>query len=300
VKFKLCSLLLALVLSTAGALHAQKPETEQRLTFPGIAWGEPYARTASVLQGMGFAPAGSRGASARAFANARGDSLYAGFDDGGGLEAMTFAAHLQASEIRGAFDARAQQLREALGEPDSASARLTYWSFPSGDQLFLAREGGRLVEFYFSAEARAKVGEMLAASESEGDEVGSDDADAWYAARILNSRWEALAVGTEMGVAFDPATASRLSDGTLDVWTRWDHAEYAENDDGSRYSYTIEHQRIDCSGGRMMTLQLVEYDGTRVVKSLTPPQARWEPTVPETMGEQVIQAICSAASGRRD
>jgi len=290
VKPKLFSI--ALVLFAASALHAQKAET--RFTFPGIAWGEGYARTAQALRQIGFAPAEAANTEARAFANERGDSLYAAFDDAGGLETMTFAAHVQASDAWSAFNARAQQLREALGEPDSTSTRLAVWRFDSGDQLFLAREGGRLVEFYFSAEAREKLANDLASASQE-----TDDAPAWYAARIRGTRWEPLTVGEQMGVAYDPQRASRLADGTLDVWTRWDHAGYETNDDGSRYDSTVEHMRIDCAGERMMTLQLIEYDGTRVVSTLTPPRPDWEPTVPETLGEQVIQGICSAASGRR-
>jgi hypothetical protein len=286
VKPKLLSIVLVLV--AASALHAQKPET--RFTFPGIAWGAGYARTAQVLRGMGFAPAEAK----NAFANAAGDSLYAAFGDAGGLEAMTFTTHVQASDAWSAFNARAGQLRQALGEPDSTSTRLAVWRFDSGDQLFLAREGGRLVEFYFSAEARAHLAGDLASAPQD-----ADDGQAWYAARIQGTRWEPLTVGEHIGVAYDPQRASRLADGTLDVWTRWDHAEHESNDDGSRYDSTLEHMRIDCTGERMMTLQIIEYDGTHVVNNLTPPGAGWEPTVPETMGEQVIQGICSAASGRR-
>jgi hypothetical protein len=283
---------IVLVLFAASALHAQKAET--RFTFPGIAWGEGYARTAQVLREIGFAPAEAANIPARAFADDRGDTLYAAFDDAGGLETMTFAAHVQASDAWRAFSDRAQQLRQSLGEPDSASTRLAVWRFDSGDQLFLAREGSRLVEFYFSAEARAKLANDLASASQE-----TDDAGAWYAARLQGTRWEPLTVGERMGVAYDPQRASRLADGTLDVWTRWDHAEHESNDDGSRYDSTLEHMRIDCAGERMMTLQLIEYDGTRVVNTLTPPRPDWEPTVPETLGEQVIQGICSAASGRR-
>ena len=296
---------LALTVCAAGTLHAQNQS--QRLTFPGLDWGERYERTASVLAGLGYSPAATpaKATRARAFVNARGDSLYAGFSEGGDLYTMTYIARLGMPQAASAFNARAAQLRSALGQPDSASASFSQWVWPTGDQLLLSREDDRLYEVYVSAEAGQ---ELVAAANDEGQGAtrgtgpsrgaGPSRASASSdAADDAGDRWVPVANNGNLAVFVDKTSAQHLPDGTWDIWTRWDHAAPASNDDGSQYDATVEHQRMDCGGERMLTLQIVEYFHGNAVTSMPNPNAEWEQSVPDTILEDVIKTFCGAVNG---
>lgn len=295
----------ALTLCAATSLHAQNQS--QRLTFPGLDWGERYERTASVLAGLGYSPvaAPAKVTRARAFVNTRGDSLYAGFSDAGELQTMAYIARLGVPQAVSAFNARAAQLRGALGEPDSTSASFSQWLWPTGDQLLLSRENDRLYEVYFSAEAGR---EILAAANDEGQGstrgtgpsrgAGPSRASASSGAGDQgDDRWVPVSNNGNLAVYVDKTSAQHLPDGTWDIWTRWEHAAPASNDDGSQYDATVEHQRMDCGGERMLTLQIVEYFRGNAVTSMPNPNAEWEQSVPGTILEDVIKTFCGAVNG---
>jgi hypothetical protein len=276
------SILLAIL-----AIGATRPLSAQndRLSFPGTSWGDPYARTISGLREQGYTPTpGAASApSTHRFVNTEGDSVLAAYDANGGLEAVTFSARfVNENQTIAAFNQRAQEIAGALGAADSTASDLAIWIAGSGDELMLARDGIRLVEFYFSIEAAERLMAQVRSEEGGGEKgagkadpaVGAAD-DAWLQQRIGGSRWSPLTVGDAVAISYDPRTTTAAGRRVYDTWTRWDHAQPEENAAGESFDSTAEHMKIDCAGRRMMTLQIVQYMDGHVVRTLPVPTPAW-------------------------
>jgi len=212
---------------------------------------------------------------------------------------VTFSARfVSENQTIAAFNQRAQEIAGALGAADSTASDLAIWIAASGDELMLARDGIRLVEFYFSIEAAERLMAQVRSEEGGGekdaakiDPAGAADGD-WLQARIGGSRWSPLIVGDAVAISYDPRTTTPAGRRVYDTWTRWDHADPEQNGAGEPFNSTAEHMKIDCAGRRMMTVQIVQYMDGRVVRTLPVPTPAWEPTVPESMGEEVIDRFC--------
>ena len=115
----------------------------------------------------------------------------------------------------------------------------------------------------------------------------------------LDARWGVIAESGDRRISFDRATVRPAGGRVVRVWIRNDYAA-PDRRDGMTFDRTMDHIEYDCEQLRFRIVASTYHLGDQVVGNDSPAQASdWVSIVPETVGEDIITAVCATQGDRR-
>jgi hypothetical protein len=108
----------------------------------------------------------------------------------------------------------------------------------------------------------------------------------------LGDRWYVVYLdGDTMSVSYDVTRLSGSGAQTY-VWTRWDYRR-PQRAEGFRFVFYIERRRVDCAALASAAYSFTAYgEGGQVVQSDSHAYPEMRPSVPGSVGDAILEAIC--------
>lgn len=157
---------------------------------------------------------------------------------------------------------------------DGSNAELDVTLPATGRYLIVVTsyEGGETGDYTLSVKA------------SDGTARSSDDGWTLYG-RIS---------GNEAELFYMDASIRRYAEGVFEVWTRWVYAGMQPaSPGGDPYDHEKRLMRVSCQDQRLGMVSFVEYSGEAVVNEHTNKSVDMKPAVPGSVGESLVQQVCS-------
>jgi hypothetical protein len=287
-------LLLFAVAGFAGArsLDAQDAQFQQ------IAWGSSAERSEQLIRALGYRFVERKPLGVVEYAGAGGERLSA-VTTPNGLQGVARSWALRSEEealhrFRHLQDSIARYMRRG---PDTLQTRAATWASSTGTisvssmendepgfpfRVFVSHRSSRFIEEFSAIVLR----ETLADQEAE---------QAWFRSRVDASRWVVLYWQRDLAVSYDRTRVSRPANGVIRLWLRWDQRTPQETTSFPRvsYLYSLEHTEVRCSPPSTRDSAMYFYDANgRIVRSADQDWSRWETTVPDSVGEAFVEAVC--------
>lgn len=272
------------VLALAPPLAAQ-----EEFTFSDIPWGIDPQATTEALAELGFVLN-------TGFSPDEGEVMYEGEDDAVAL--ASFAGDVLVG-IRVAYAGTPEQVEEIferavaegtanLGEPEPPEEGVVTWR--RGETSFSVTMG------------ESEHGLTFFSLQYTGP--GFEEEIARRIARMaprplpaLDPRWTVVGETEERRISFDRTTLRPMGARVLRAWVRNDYAA-PETDDGITFDRTLDQIDYDCGQRRFRLVASTYHLGDQVTGNDSPPEpSNWVSVVPETMGEDIIAAVCAAGDG---
>lgn len=112
-------------------------------------------------------------------------------------------------------------------------------------------------------------------------------------------RWISAGRSERLALTFDRTRITVISAGTYRIWERRSYLNTQTNSGGDVYDVVLSHADVDCTRARTRLISFVQYLGNKVVKSASAESPdRWQPVVPESIGEALMEAVCAHVRSR--
>ena len=94
-----------------------------------------------------------------------------------------------------------------------------------------------------------------------------------------------------------PSSIRRITDTSLEVWTRWIYPELQPaSEGGAPYDNEKRLMRVDCRTERLGIVSFVEYAGAKTVNAQTADDVSMLPAVPGSVGDSLLRRVCTPDS----
>jgi hypothetical protein len=266
------------------------PLAAQGFVYRDVAWGSDFQTTTRQLEAEGFRLEED-------YSPDEGEVVYTDPENQDVLAMASFAGDrlvgirivATSENVDGLFDQTVQDWTESLGEPDEAEEGMAAWH--SDGTTFSVALGETDNGLRFVAAHYAGPGYQ----EEIQRRIDAASGPVEYPA--LDERWVVALERPSQRTAFDRATVQAMGNRVFRVWLRDDYAQLqADPVDHDMELHQIDY---DC-GARRFRVGAATYQlRNQLVHSETPSEpSDWIPIPPESVGEQIITAVCRAAERR--
>jgi hypothetical protein len=281
--------LLSLIASAAvtAVLACAAPLAAQDFTFSDIPWGIDPQATTDALAPMGFVLNTE-------FTPDEGEVMYEGEDDavllasfaGDALVAIRVSFSGTAEQVDEAFQTAVQEGTENLGDPEFPEDHVATWRRGETSFSVMTGEWGEGHPFFtlqyggpgFEEEIARRIAGM-----------------APHPLPALDPRWQVIAERDERRISFDRTTVRRTGASVVRAWIRNDLAA-PDRHDGLPFDRSLDQIEYDCEQLRFRVLGSTYHMGDQAVGQESPAEpGEWIAIVPETVGEDIVAAVCAAA-----
>ena len=275
-----------LVCAAAVLAFAAPAAAQDEFVFHDIPWGITPDQTTDALAPMGFVLNTE-------FAPDEGEVMYEGRDDdillasfaGDALVGIRVARAAPPEQVRQIFEQTVQEGTANLGAPERPEEGVaTWWLGETSFSVLMgeSQNGLTFLSFQYGGPGFE-------------DEIARRTGGA-APLPALDARWGVVWQNEEQRISFDRTTVRPAGGGAVRAWIRNDYA-VPETRDGVRFDRSMDQIEYDCQQLRYRIFASTYHLGEQVVGSESPAApSDWASIVPETVGEDILAAVCGAGA----
>lgn len=111
-----------------------------------------------------------------------------------------------------------------------------------------------------------------------------------------DGRWQRIDNALSPSIWVDTKTVQTIhGDQQYRVWLKLLFASPQKDPDDKLYAWALDREEIDCKDRKSKSVQVIRYDSLgAVVSSYTFQNPQWEEPIPASIGEAMIDGLCTA------